>query len=161
MTAAVTIFRFKMGKVLQVSRKPYQIVVDTNVLLAGLRSQRGASYKLLTMLNDSRWQVNVSTTLIFEYEEVLKREREQLGLSIKDIDNLLDGICNIANKRSIFYLWRPAARDADDDFLIDLAVESQADFIITFNQRDLQEAKKFGIKVVKPKQFLKTVGEIK
>ncbi len=113
------------------------------------------------MLNDSRWQVNVSTTLIFEYEEVLKREREQLGLSIKDIDNLLDGICNIANKRSIFYLWRPAARDADDDFLIDLAVESQADFIITFNQRDLQEAKKFGIKVVKPKQFLKTVGEIK
>lgn len=112
------------------------------------------------MLNDERWQLNVSTTLVFEYEEVLLREREQLGLSFEDIDNLLDGICSIANKRSIFYIWRPAVRDPDDDFLVDLAVESQTDFIITFNQRDLQEAEKFGIKVVSPKQFLQTVGEI-
>ena len=50
--------------------------------------------------------MNISTTLVFEYEEVLKREKEQLGLSFEDIDNLLDGICHIANKRSIFYIWR-------------------------------------------------------
>ncbi|MCI0554700.1 MAG: PIN domain-containing protein [Anaerolineae bacterium] len=45
---------------------PYQIVIDTNVMVAGLRSKRGASYKLLAMLKDERWQVNVSITLIFE-----------------------------------------------------------------------------------------------
>ncbi len=53
--------------------KTYQIILDTNVLLAGLRSRRGASYKLLTILNDNRWQLNISTTLVFEYEEILKR----------------------------------------------------------------------------------------
>ena len=140
--------------------KPYQIVVDTNVLLAGLRSQRGASNKLLTMLNNKRWQLNVSTNLVLEYEDVLKRESVQLGLSIKDIDNLLNGICAIANLRNIFYLWRPMANDPNDDFLIDLAVESQADFIITYNQRDLQVADSFGIRILSPKQFLQEMGEI-
>ena len=139
--------------------RPYQIVMDTNVLVAGLRSRRGASYKLLSMLNDNRWQLNISTTLVFEYEEVLKRERVQLGLSLEDINDLIDGICAISNKRSIFYLWRPVASDPDDDFLVDLAVEAQADFI-TYNQRDLQPVERFGIAAMSPKQFLQLFGEI-
>lgn len=134
--------------------------MDTNVLVAGLRSRRGASSKLLSMLNDNRWQLNISTTLVFEYEEILKRERVQLGLSLEDINNLIDAICAISNKRSIFYLWRPLATDPDDDFLIDLAVEAQADFIITYNQRDLQPVERFGITALSPKQFLQLVGEI-
>ena len=134
--------------------KPYQIVLDTNVLLSGLRSSHGASYKLLTILNDSRWQLNISTALVFEYEEILKREKAQTGLSDEDIDDVIEAICVIANKRSIFYLWRPSASDPDDDFIIDLAVESEADFIITYNKKD------FGIYVVTPKEFLQHVGEI-
>ncbi|WP_339381460.1 putative toxin-antitoxin system toxin component, PIN family [Brasilonema bromeliae] len=140
--------------------KTYQIILDTNVLLAGLRSSRGASYKLLTMLNNNRWQLNISTALVFEYEEILKREQTQLGLSLEDIDNIIEALCAIANKRKIFYLWRPMLNDPDDDFLVDLAVESQADYIITYNQKDLQPAEKFGIKVVTPKQFLQEMGEI-
>jgi putative PIN family toxin of toxin-antitoxin system len=141
--------------------RPYQIVLDTNVLIAGLRSSRGASYKLLTILNDTRWQVNVSTALIFEYEEILKRQKDQLTLSDEDIDHLIEAICAIANQCNIFYLWRPVARDPDDDFLIDLAIECQTEFIITYNQKDLQPAEKFGIiRVLTPKEFLQQVGEI-
>ncbi|AFZ60449.1 putative toxin-antitoxin system toxin component, PIN family [Anabaena cylindrica FACHB-243] len=130
---------------------PYQIVLDTNVLLSGLISSRGASYRLLTILKDTRWQLNISTTLIFEYEAILKREKDLLTLNDEDIDNIIEAICAIANKRTIFYLWRPIAIDPNDDFIIDLAVESQADFIITYNQKDLKPADKFGIKVVLPK----------
>ncbi|MBD2365304.1 putative toxin-antitoxin system toxin component, PIN family [Anabaena minutissima FACHB-250] len=140
--------------------RPYQIVVDTNVLLTGLRSIRGASYKLLTILNDTRWQLNISTALIFEYEEILKREKNQLNLNDEDIDNVIEAICAISNQCNIFYLWRPVARDPDDDFVIDLAVECQADFIITYNQKDLQAAEKFGIRVLTPKEFLQQVGEL-
>jgi putative PIN family toxin of toxin-antitoxin system len=140
--------------------KPYQIVVDTNVLVAGLRSNRGASYKLLTILNDARWQVNISTTLIFEYEEILKRSSLELGLSFPDIDGIIRGICSISNQRQIFHVWRPTSTDPDDDFLIDLAVKAQAEFLVTYNQRNLQPAEKFGIKVVSPKQFLQFIGEI-
>lgn len=140
--------------------KTYQIILDTNILLAGLRSQRGASYKLLSILNDSRWQLNISITLVLEYEEILKREQQQLGLSLEDINDIINTICFIANKRTIFYLWRPLSPDPDDDFLLDLAIESQADYIITYNQKDLQPAEKFDIQVVTPKQFLQAMGEI-
>jgi predicted nucleic acid-binding protein len=54
----------------------------------------------------------------------------------------------------------PLARDDDDDFLIDLAFKAQADFIITYNQKDLQPVERFGIRVVTPKQFLQIIGEI-
>ena len=112
------------------------------------------------MLNDTRWQLNISTTLILEYEEILKREQDRLNLNDQDIDNLIEGICTIANQRSIFYLWRPVAKDPDDDFLIDLAVECQASFIITYNRKDLEAAEKFGVKLLTPKQFLQHIGEI-
>lgn len=57
------------------------------------------------------------------------------GLSLNEIEDLLDSVCAIANLRSIFFLWRPMASDPDDDFLIDLAVEAQADFIVSFNKK--------------------------
>ncbi len=138
---------------------PYQIVIDTNVILAGLRSKKGASYKLLSILNDQRFQINISTTLIFEYEEVLKREQQQISLTNEDIDDIINGICYLANHHEIFYIWRPLAKDKDDDFLIDL--ECQAQFIISYNNKDLKPIEKFGISILTPKQFLQLLGEIK
>ena len=141
--------------------KPYQIILDTNVLVTALRSKRGASYKLLTMLNDARWKVNISTTLVLEYEALLKRPDMVSDFSHAAIDTLIDGICSIANRHDIFYLWRPLAHDPDDDFLIELAVRAQADFIITYNKKDLLAAEQFGIALVTPKEFLEQIGELK
>ncbi|MEA5512342.1 putative toxin-antitoxin system toxin component, PIN family [Crocosphaera sp. UHCC 0190] len=140
---------------------PYQLVIDTNVILSGLLSRKGASYKLLRILNDKRWQINISTTLIFEYEQTLKRNSQKLGLTLQEINYVINEICSLANHRKIFYLWRPMATDPDDDFLIDLAIESQADFIISYNKKDLKAIEKFGILVLTPKQFLQLIGEIK
>ena len=82
--------------------KPYQIVIDTNVILAGLKSNKGASYKLLTILNDQRFKINISTTLVFEYEAILKREQQQIGLNVEEIDNIINGICHLANHHQLF-----------------------------------------------------------
>ncbi|MDJ0846295.1 putative toxin-antitoxin system toxin component, PIN family [Crocosphaera sp.] len=134
--------------------------MDTNVVLSGLRSNKGASYKLLTILNDPRFEINISTALIFEYEQTLKQNYKDLGLTLEDIEDIVNGICTIANHRKIFYLWRPMANDPDDDFLIDLAIESQANFIISYNKKDLKTIEKFDILVLTPKQFLQLIGEI-
>lgn len=138
----------------------YQLVIDTNILLSGLRSKKGASYKLLTLLNDPRIQINISVPLIFEYEQILKREYQDLELTLEDIDNIINGICAISNQRTIFYLWRPLAKDPNDDFLIDLAIEAQADFIISYNIKDLKPIEKLGVLVLNPKQFLQLIGEV-
>ncbi len=138
-----------------------QIILDTNVLLSALRSQLGASFRLLSLVDDSRFQINLSVALVLEYEDVLKRPEFNLSLTHQEIDDVIDFLCQNANLREIFYLWRPTLKDPKDDFILELAVESNCDYIVTFNQKDFAEAKKFGIKAVKPSEFLRIIGEIK
>lgn len=141
--------------------KIYQIILDTNVLLSALRSQFGASFRLLSLIEDSRFQINLSVALAFEYEDVLKRPEMKLNLTHQEIDDVLDFLCQNANLREIFYLWRPTLSDPKDDFVLELAVESSCDYIVTFNTKDFAEAENFGIKAVEPSEFLRIIGEIK
>jgi putative PIN family toxin of toxin-antitoxin system len=140
--------------------RPFQLVLDTNVIMTGFRSNRGASYKLLSLLDDKRWNINLSVSLVLEYETILKRQQQSLELSPLEIEQAIEDICSIANLHSIFYTWRPTAHDPNDDFIIDLAVKCQADFLITYNEKDFKGISSFGIRVVTPKQFLEIVGEL-
>lgn len=132
------------------------IVIDTNVLLSALYSNKGASYKLLSMIDSDKLTVNISTTLIYEYEEILKLKSKY---EIKHIDSILNYICSIGKKNKIFYLWRPKLKDSDDDFLLELAVASNS-IIVTLNGKDFKPASEFNIKVMTPKEFLHHIGEI-
>lgn len=134
--------------------KPFQIVLDTNVLISGLRSKRGASNALLQLLNDPRLKLHVSNALLFEYEQLLRREQTTLGLTDERIEALLDGFCTFGVQHHVSFIWRPTARDTDDDFLVDLAIAAHADFLVTFNVSDLQPVESYGIKVVTPKRML-------
>jgi putative PIN family toxin of toxin-antitoxin system len=140
---------------------PIQIVLDTNVLLSALRSKLGASFRLLSLVGDSRFSLNISVPLILEYEDVLKRDKSELLLSHQEIDDVLDFLCQNSGLREIFYLWRPVLDDPKDDFLLELAVESGSDFIVTFNIRDFAGIERFGIKALKPDEFLRIIGEVK
>jgi len=137
----------------------YQIILDTNVLLSGLRSRSGASFRLLSMIGDRRFQTNLSVALVLEYEDVLKRAEHDLNLSDREIDDILDFLCKESNLKEIFYLWRPTLPDPEDDFLLELAVECNCDYIITFNTKDFVGTDKFGVHAVRPKEFLKIIGE--
>lgn len=141
--------------------RTYKIVNDTNVLVSALKSNRGASFKLLSLIDQEKFVLNISVSLIFEYEEVLKRNELNIPLSDSDIDNIINYICKIAEKREIFYLWRPYLNDPKDDLILELAVESECDFIITYNTKDFESIDQFGIKAITPKAFLALIGEIK
>jgi putative PIN family toxin of toxin-antitoxin system len=132
------------------------IVIDTNVLLSALYSNKGASYKLLSIIDSDKFMVNISTTLIYEYEEILKLKSK---LETKHIDSILNYICSIGKKNKIFYLWRPKLKDSDDDFLLELAVASGS-IIVTLNGKDFKPASEFNIRVMTPKEFLHHIGEI-
>jgi putative PIN family toxin of toxin-antitoxin system len=136
------------------------IVIDTNVFVAALRSEHGASYRLLTLVDSGLFVANVSVPLILEYEDVAKRLIGLIGPTADDIDDVLDYICRVARPRAVFYLWRPFLRDPKDDMILELAVVGNCRFIVTFNQRDLQGAELFGIQVVTPKKFLQGIGEL-
>lgn len=138
----------------------FKIVIDTNVMVAALKSNRGASYKLLSIIDQGKFQISISVSLIFEYEDVLKREDLNIDLGTEDIDNVLDYICKIADRREIFYLWRPFLKDPKDDLILELAVESESDFIITYDKKDFEGIDKFGLQILTPGEFLEKIGEI-
>ena len=139
--------------------KPWQIVLDTNVFVSALRSRGGASFKLLSLIGGGRFQLNVSVPLVLEYEDAAKRA--DLALTEKHIDDVLDYVCHVANRREIFFLWRPWLKDPKDDFILELAVEAACDFIVTFNLRDFAGSEKFGVRVITPREFLRILGETK
>jgi predicted nucleic acid-binding protein len=93
----------------------FQLVIDTNVLVAALLSNRGASHRLLRLVGDHRWRINLSVPLVLEYEQTLKRVCAGGILSSSDIDNVIHFLCANANLRPIFFLWRPFLPDPKDD----------------------------------------------
>lgn len=133
---------------------PPRFVLDTNVLYAGLYSAIGRSHRLLRAVADGRVRIVLSTPLLFEYEEVLRRDRAALGLGDAEIDALLDNLCALAEHRRIHFLWRPSLPDAKDDMVLELAVAAQASGIVTFNVRDFGPAIRFGIEVLSPRDLL-------
>jgi len=136
------------------------IVIDTNVIIAALRSARGASYRLLSLLGTNKFKTHDSVALVLEYEDVINRYRVELGLSEEDVANLIDSLCALAQHHEIYFLWRPFLSDANDELVLELAVSAGCDYIVTHNIADFTGVEKFGIQAVTPGAFLKLLDEV-
>ncbi len=130
------------------------IVVDTNVIIAGARSKKGASYRIMSAMLENRLDFVISVPLFLEYEEVLKRPGLVPNLSIPEIDQILNGLAAYGKKPRIFYLWRPTLPDTNDDMVLELAIAGSASIIVTDNTTDFKAATKFGIEILTPYAFI-------
>lgn len=137
-----------------------KMVLDTNVLIAAIRSRRGASFRLLSLIDSGVFQPCVSVPLVLEYESVAKRHASLVGLTKADVDVVVDYLCRVATHHTIYYLWRPILKDPKDDMVLEVAVSARADAIVTFNQIDFTEAETFGISVRTLREFLTDLGEL-
>lgn len=133
--------------------------MDTNVLVAGLRSRRGASYRILELVEAGEVTPVLSVPLVLEYEAVLKRQSRLLGLTLEDIDGLLDDLCVLGERRLVYYLWRPALRDPRDELVLEAAVAAGCLEVVTHNVRDFAGSEQFGVAVTTPRQWLAKTGE--
>lgn len=133
---------------------PPRIVMDTNVLYSALRSRRGCSYDVLLAIRQRRVALVLSQTVLIEYEEILKRNANVLGLSILDVDAILDSLCLLAELYGLSTIWNPILSDPADESFVHLAAESHADYLVTHNIRHFRPATNRGIKVLAPNEFL-------
>jgi putative PIN family toxin of toxin-antitoxin system len=136
-----------------------RVVIDTNVFVSALRSRKGASFKILNLIGSDVFRLSILVPLLLEYESSAKRISELTGLTHSDIDDILDYICKVAEHRDIYYLWRPFLKDPKDDMILELAVESESDLIVTHNVRDFVGIEQFGLGAVTPGKFLEEIGE--
>lgn len=130
------------------------VVLDTNVLVSGLRSALGASNAILVRLAHGDYRIAVSTALCLEYEDVLFRP-ELLGTySSLQISAFLDSICAVAEESYIYFRWRPFLPDPKDDLVFECALAAGATHIVTHNERDFRGSDALGISIVTPRQLL-------
>jgi len=127
------------------------VVLDTNVLVSTLRSRKGASFKVVSQIGRDSFQLSISVPLVLEYESAAKRVSKLVGLTYSDIDDIVDYICKVAEHSDIYYLWRPFLKDPKDDMVLEVAVESESEFIVTHNVRDFAGIAQFGLQAITPK----------
>lgn len=135
-----------------------QIVLDTNVLVAGLLSRRGASFQLIRMIGHNRLGLNVSVALALEYEDVLKRPGLVTSLNDDEIDAFLDYVLASSTLIQSVPTLRPALRDPDDERILEVAAQCRAT-IVTHNTRDFGAAAQFGVEIKTPQQFLRELED--
>lgn len=135
-------------------------MLDTNVIISALMSRRGASFQLLRQIGTGKFDLHLSVPLVLEYEQVALRTHWVGKQPDFHISNILDYICSVGYKHKIHFLWRPRAKDPKDDMVLEAAVAGQCDSIITFNKKDFSEAASFGIDLLTPQEFLKSIGEL-
>jgi len=129
------------------------VVLDTSVLVAAWRSRLGASFELVRLLRADRFEIAVSVPLVVEYESALLRNMSP-GQRPSQVTAFVDYLCLVAHKQDVFFLWRPLLNDPNDDMVVELAMASRANAIITHNLRDFVPAAALGVRVLAPAQFL-------
>lgn len=134
-----------------------RVVLDSSVIVAGLRSRRGASFRALTLLRAAEFEIAISVPLVLEYEAVLRRHADALGLNSQEVVGLVDYLCSVGHRQEIHFLWRPALRDPSDEFVLELAVAARCSAIVTHNVRDFGGAKAFRVEVLTPAQFISRI----
>lgn len=136
-------------------------VLDTAVVVAGLRSPRGASAALLVQALERRFTPVLSVALVLQYEEVCLRpdHRTESGLQEREVRTIIDALCATGREVVARFQWRPQLRDPGDEMVLEAAVNGRADALITFNERDFATVPAlFRIPILSPGEALRRLG---
>ena len=135
------------------------VTIDTNVMYQALHSRNGASFYILQLVRTRQIELALSVPVYVEYQDVLHREKSlsAFGLTKIDVDAFLRLLAYLGKPYDIFYLWRPNLRDEADNMLLELAVASHSQWLITNNVRDFSvgnELRHDGLIIDTPAQFV-------
>ena len=134
-----------------------RVVIDTSVLVSAIRSNRGASFRVLEAIDEGAFEISLSVPLVLEYEYAMVKAGKEVKVSKRTVTDIVDYLCLVGRHVDIFYLWRPFLKDPGDDMVLELAVADGCDAIVTHNVRDFAGIERFGLELWTPHVFLKQI----
>jgi len=135
-----------------------RVVLDTSILVAALRSRRGASHRVLELVALGRLRPLVSTALFLEYEDVLMRPETRIAtkMDVAAVEGFLHALASAMDGVDVNFRWRPQLTDPKDELVLEAAVNGAAEALVTHNVRDFHAAApRFGLRVLLPRELLK------
>lgn len=139
-----------------------RVVLDTDVVVAALRSPSGASAEILREARRGNVTLRASVSLALEYEAVCSEAEHQLAAGLNAAEGMIfvDAVIALAVPVKTHFLWRPQLRDPGDEMVLEAAVNGRVDALVTFNLRDFGAAPAhFGIDVLLPRDALKRIPQ--
>lgn len=139
-----------------------RIVLDTDSVVAAMRSPDGASAAILRAARQGRVTLLLSVPLALEYEAVCRKGDHQLaaGLSERQVETFIDAVIAMSEPVKTHFLWRPQLRDPNDEMVLDVAVNGRADALVTFNVRDYGDTPaRFGVEVLLPRDAIARIRD--
>lgn len=137
-----------------------RLVIDTDVLVAAMRSPKGASAALFALVLDQQAVLILSATLALEYEATCTRPIHLTAAQLTEEEavELMEAIIDVAELAKVHYKWRPQLLDPGDELVLEAAVNGGADAIVTFNRKDYAAAPaRFGIELLSPAEVLQRI----
>ena len=134
--------------------------MDTDTVVAAMRSPSGASAEILRTIRRGEATLLLTVALALEYEAVCYREEHRLAaeLSQGQVEIFVDAVIAMAEPVDTHFLWRPQLRDPNDEMVLEAAINGNADVLVTFNKRDFVPAPaRFGVAALLPKYALSRI----
>src|SRR5580704_9116026 len=134
-----------------------RLVVDTDVVVAAMRSPSGASAEILRTVRRAKAALLLTVPLALEYDAVCHRKEHRLAaaLSVRQVDVFVDAVIAMAEPVLTHFLWRPQLRDPNDEMVLEAAVNGGAEAVVTFNVRDFGSAPaRFGVELLLPREAI-------
>lgn len=139
-----------------------RLVLDTDVLVAAMRSPSGASSALLQAALEGRVTLLGNVAWALEYEAVCSRTEHLAagGLTADEGRIFVDAVFALIEPVESHFVWRPQLRDPADEMVLEAAVNGGAQAIVSFNHRDYGAAPvRFGIRMLLPRDALRSLSK--
>ena len=134
-----------------------RVVLDTSVLITALRSSSGAAAENVRLALFKELIILMDYKLACEYREVALRD-EHLIVSEKTQEEttlLLDMLEAVAEPVAVVVRHAPLSQDANDDMVLEVAINGGADAIVTNNTKHFRDvARRFHLQVLSPAELL-------
>lgn len=132
-----------------------RIVIDTSVLVAASRSSNGASFRIVSMLPTPVFEIALTVPVYTEWQAVLTRPQHlPPGVTADMALGFVRYLASLAHLQDVHFLWRPFLRDPDDDMVLECAVASGSEFIVTHNVKDFRRVEELNLRAITPADFL-------
>ena len=132
------------------------VILDVNVYVSAALSSKGPSAVLVRALRDGDLEVVVSSTLLAELDEVLRRAKFRHFITLEEVDELIHEIARLCRVEPDPEPGAAVLRDKDDDYLVFLARAVGAECIVT-GDADLTDAS-FEPPALTPRQAVERFG---